>query len=188
VIRLHAFALILLVGTVRAFAQPAMAIEDTVAGITVGKSTLADVQRMFGTKLALYEGRHGVRWDGACEIFFDLEDKGTEKPSSLVENIQLLNLGKGADKNSPCNRIATGRGLRLSDSPNRVRALYGPANTFVRNNMVSVGYNSKPRCPQGSKKAVVFRNMGVEWVPGSQELHDIDLGITKTDCSELTAE
>jgi len=50
-------------------AQHAATIEDTLAGITVGKSTLADVQRKFGPRLIVDQGRRAVRWNGGYEIF-----------------------------------------------------------------------------------------------------------------------
>ena len=165
-------------------AQRAAFIEDTIAGITVGKSTFADVQHKFRPRLIVDQGRQAVRWDGQCEIFFDFEPY-SPRPNDRVQNVQFLNLGKGAAKDSPCNRLATGRGLRLSDSPQRARALYGPTKQSTLNNNFVLGYNTKPNCPDGSKRAVILHNFGVEWIPGSSVFQNIYLGITFTSCPDL---
>ena len=168
-------------------AQNHPAIEDTLAGITAGKSTFGDLQRRFGAKLIVDQGRRAVRLDGECELFFDF-DPDDPKPTDQVKNIQLLNLGRGSEKNSPCNKLATGRGLRLSDSPERVRALYGLAKQFAENNNQRLAYDTNPHCPAGSKATVVLHNFGVEWTPDSAGLRDIDLGITRSNCGELNSQ
>jgi len=168
-------------------AQRTGTVEDTIAGFTVGKSTLGDIQRRFGRRLNLDRGRKAVQWDGECEIFFDF-DADNPKPSDRVENIQLLNLGRGSEKGSRCNKLATGRGLMLSNTPERVRALYGSGKQFEEKNNERLGYNTVPPCSAGSKATVVLHNFGVEWTPGSMGLQDIDLGITRTTCDELNSE
>jgi hypothetical protein len=189
VIKPHCFLLFIFFTTTQVFGQRAPVVEDTIAGITVGKSTLRDVQRRFGSRLILDEGsRHAVRWDGECEVFFDLEKDDSNKPDNLVRNIQLLNLGKGADRKSPCNRVATGRGLRLSDSPERMLALYGPARQLTREGTNVAFYRSNPHCPKGSKKAVILWNMDVEWVPGVGGIHTIDIEVENTTCDELNSD
>jgi len=160
-------------------------IEDTIDGITVGKSTLGDLHRKFGADLIIDQGRHAVRINGECELFFDLEVDDSDQPADLVRNIQLLNLGRGTERQSSCNQITTGRGLRLSDSPKRVQILYGPSTSFMRNKMTAVGYYTRPRCQNGSERAVIIHDMGVEWLESENGLQNIYLGVTKTTCDEF---
>jgi hypothetical protein len=127
---LVAFALLISPGTLTTQSSPV--VEDTIAGITVGNSTLGDVQQKFGRRLKVDEevGRYAVKIDGQCELFFDLglEEPGPDQTNSRVMNIQLLNLGKGGDRGSPCNELVTGRGLKLSDSPDKMMRIYGNPN------------------------------------------------------------
>src|SRR5258708_15401011 len=97
-------------------AQQVPHVEDTIAGITVGKSKLADVQKKFGARLILdpKQGRHAVKLDGQCELFFDLESADSNSPANHVTNIELANLGTGAERGSQCDEFSTGRGLKLS--------------------------------------------------------------------------
>jgi hypothetical protein len=186
--RLICIPMFLAFATFQTFAQQARTIEDTIAGITVGKSTFEDIQRKFSARLILVDGRHAVRWDDECEIFFDFGLDDSDRPTNRVENIQLLNLGRGAQKQSPCHEITTGRGLRLSDSPQRVQTLYGPAKHFLRDEMTVIAYDSKPRCPRGSKTAILMHDMGTEWLRGAVGLHNIYLGITSSTCDELNSD
>ena len=163
-------------------------VEGTIAGITVGKSSLADVQRRFGSKLILdeTEGRHAVRWDGQCEIFFDLEKDNSNQPSNRVMNIQLLNLGKGADPESPCNQIATGRGLKLSDSPDAIQRLYGlPSSKFMRKQLSVARYENTHLCSQSTIHSFNLRNMFIEWSAESMVLQNISVSVERNNCDEL---
>jgi hypothetical protein len=160
-------------------------VEDTIAGITVGKSSFGDVQRKYGTRLILDQGRYAVRWDGECELFFDLEQDHSDRPDNPVWNIQLLNLGKGAEQASPCNDVTTGSGLKLSDSPLRVRALYGRGKQKTLNGLTVFGYDSKPRCKKGSRQTVILHGMGVEWASEAQKINNINLGLSTKVCGEI---
>ena len=185
---LFAVALILLIAPARHMAQQASAVEDTIAGITVGKSTLGDVQRKLGRNLVLdkNEGRYAARWNGQCELFFDLEKDDSDQPSNRVMNIQLKNLGKGAERESPCSKIATGRGLRLSDSPNTTQRLYGlPSNKFMRKQLSVVRYENSALCSQSTIHAFDSRNMFVEWSMESKVFQSISVSVERSNCDEL---
>src|SRR5580658_7661511 len=110
------FALALWVATGQEAAQHVFAIENTIAGITVGVSTLDDVQKKFGSELIIDQGRYAIRWEGQCELFFDVDDKEPHINPRQIVNLQLLNLGGGPKLDSPCEGIRTGRGIKLSDS------------------------------------------------------------------------
>jgi hypothetical protein len=180
-------ALALLISPGMPVAQKVPAVEDTIAGITVGKSTLMDVQRRFGGRLTVdqSEGRHAVKLDGQCELFFDFEPGDSNQPNSLVMNIQLSNLGSGAQRGSPCDRFGTGRGLKLSDSPDMVQRLYGSPNSkFMRKQLSVDRFENSALCADPSKHMINSRNMFIEWLPNSNVIQNISVSIEHSDCDE----
>ena len=184
----HAVILALLIAQTGKVAPKLPQVEDTIAGITVGKSTLADVQRRFGNELILdeTEGRHAVRWDGQCEILFDLEKDNSNQPNNRVMNIQLLNLGNGAEPESTCNQIATGRGLKLSDSPDKIQRLYGlPRSKFTRKQLSVARYENSDLCSNSTVHLFNLRNMFVEWFGDSMVFQNISVSVERSNCDEL---
>jgi hypothetical protein len=168
--------------------QHVPAIEDTIAGITVGKSTLRDVEDKFGKKLILdpKEKRHAVRWDGQCEIFFDFEKDDPSSPNNRVVNIQLLNLGHGIRVGSPCSRIATSHGLRLTDSPDALHRIYGaPSSLFARQQLTVARYENSGVCQKKALRTFWLKNMFVEWQTDSKVLQNVSISVEKGDCDEL---
>jgi hypothetical protein len=183
-----AVALVLLFSSGRQIAQQVSVVEDTIAGITVGKSTFSDVQRRFGRNLILdkNERRYAVRWDGQCEVFFDLEKDNYDQPDNRVMNIQVLNLGNGAKRDSPCNKIATGRGLRLSDSPDMIQRLYGlPDSKFMRKQLSVNRYENSALCTLSTIHTFDLRNMFAEWSAESMTIQNISVSIERSICDEL---
>jgi hypothetical protein len=183
-----AVVLALLITPGRQIAQQVSVVEDTIAGVTVGKSTLGDVRRRFGRSLTLdkNEGRYAVRWDGQCEVFFDLEKDNSDQPDNRVMNIQLFNLGKGAERESPCNKIATGRGLRLSDSPDTIQRLYGlPTSKFMRKQLSVDRYENSALCSQSTMHSFDLRNLFVEWSAESMTFQNISVSVERSNCDEL---
>jgi hypothetical protein len=184
-----AFVLALLITVGQQGAHHAPAIENTLAGITVGVSTLDDVQKKFGNKLTIDQGRHAVRWDGECELFFDVEDEDLHSNPGRIVNIQLLNLGGGQAPNSSCGAIKTGKGIKLSNSLEDVFQAYGqPTGRSVIHEALAIGYdNSKELCTSsaGLKDIVVIRNFGVDWSDKKKAIESISMGIAKTSCDEF---
>lgn len=164
-------------------------IENTIGGITVGVSTLDDVQKRFGSNLTIDQGRHAVRWDGQCELFFDVEDQGSHSDSRRIVNAQLLNLGGGQASDSPCEAIKTGKGIRLSDSLEHVLQVYGqPTGRSVIHEALAIGYdNTKELCTSsaGPRDIVVIRNFGVDWSDKKKVIQSISMGVTRTSCDEF---
>jgi hypothetical protein len=163
-------------------------VEDTISGITVGKSTLHDVAREFGKSLIVdpKEKRHAVRWEGQCELFFDFEKGGPIEEDNHVMNIQLLNLGGGTQPGSPCSKIATGHGLRLTDSPDALQRLYGePSSVFGRQQLTVARYENSGVCQKKALRAFQLKNMFVEWQTDSKVLQNVSVSVEKGDCNEL---
>ncbi len=185
------FALLILSCSITAQGVPM--IEGTIAGLTLGKSTLGDIQKKFGHKLIVDKkmGAYAVRIDGQCELFLGF---GPEKPNpdqeySRVMSIQLLNLGKGAERVSPCNEFATGRGLKLSDPPEKMNSLYGkPNNTFVEKleiieNMAKYD-NVALLCAQKNMLKFNDGSMFIEWSVQTNIIQSISLSLDPVDCAE----
>jgi hypothetical protein len=185
------FALVLavLIATGQLGEQHAPAIENTIAGIMVGVSTLDDVQKKFGSKLRIDQGRPAVLWDGQCELFFDVDDEESHRNPRQIVNVQFLNLGGGQAPNSPCEAIKTGKGIGLSDSLEHVLQAYGkPTGRSVIHDALAIGYdNSKELCTSsaGPKEIVVIRNFGVDWSDKKMAIESISMGVTKTSCDEF---
>jgi hypothetical protein len=189
----HAAAFTLLISTGTLIAQHVPVIEDTIAGITVGKSTLGDLQQKFGRRLIVDKefGSYSVRIDGQCELFFNfgIDTPNPDQKNSRVMNIQLMNLGKGGEQGSRCNEFSTGRGLRLSDSFQRVLNIYGkPMGQLTIGEYEANGYdNIKSLCTSSSSpnRSVVVRDFGFDWSPKDKSIHSINMGVTSTTCGDL---
>ncbi len=183
-----AIASALLAATGMLAAQKAAQIEDTIAGITVGKSKLADVQTRFGTRLIVDRSRHAVKIDGQCELFFDLESDDSNSPTSHVTNIELANLGKGAERGSPCDRFATERGLKLSSSPDSVTSIYGDsANTLPREKLTLDRFSNDVLCEDRHKHAYTARTMFIEWLTETKVIQRISASVEPANCDDSRA-
>ncbi len=182
-----AVALALLAFPRMQFAQRAPHVEDTIAGITVGKSTLADVQKKFGARLIVDEGRHAVKLDGQCEVFFDLESEDSKSPSSHVTNIELANLGKGAERGSPCDQFSTAHELKLSSSPDAIEGIYGVSITLPRDRLTVDKFSNESLCEDRHKHAFTARTMFVEWLTGTKVIQRISTSIEAANCDDLRA-
>jgi hypothetical protein len=167
-------------------AQEVAHVEDTIAGITVGKSTLGEVQKKFGTRLIVDQGRHAVKIDGQCELFFDLESDNAASAKSRVTNIELANLGKGAEQGSPCDEFSTGHGLKLSSSPDSFPSFYGSStNTFVREKLTVDRFANDALCEDKHKHAITARNFYIEWQTDTRVIQRISTGVESANCDDL---
>jgi hypothetical protein len=169
-------------------AQKVPQVEDTIAGITLGKSTLGDVQKKFGARLIVdpNQGRHAVKVDGQCELFFDFESDDSTSPKSRVKNIELANLGKGAEPGSPCDEFSTGHGLKLSSSPDSFPPFYGsPTNTFDREKLTVDKFSNEKLCEDIHKHAYTARNFYIEWLTDTKVIRSISMDIEAANCDDL---
>jgi hypothetical protein len=169
-------------------AQEVAHVEDTIAGITLGKSTLGDLQRKFRTRLIVdpNQGRHAVKVDGQCELFFDLESDDSTSVKSRVTNIELANLGKGAEPGSPCDEFSTGHGLKLSSSPDSLPPFYGlPTNTFVREKLTVDRFSNEALCEDKRRHAITARNFYIEWPTDTKVIRSISTGVESANCDDL---
>jgi len=164
-------------------------IENTLAGFTVGVSTLDDAQKRFSDKLIIDQGRNAVRWDGQCELFLDVEEGNYPSNAKRIVNIQLLNLGGGQAANSPCQSLSTGKGIRLSDSLDRVLHVYGqPTGRSVIHGALAIGYdNTGGLCKSSAKSSdsAVVRSFGLDWSDEKKAIESISLGVSRTSCDEF---
>jgi hypothetical protein len=170
-------------------AQKAPHVEDTIAGITVGKSKLADVQKKFGARLIVdpKQGRHAVKLDGQCEVFFDLESDDSNSPTKHVTNIELANLGTGAERGSPCDAFSTGGGLKLSSSPDSINSIYDSATTLPRDRLTVDRISNDALCEDSHKHAFTSRIMFIEWLTATKVIQRISAGIEPANCDDLRA-
>jgi hypothetical protein len=176
----------LLVGMLAAQEPPR--VEDTIAGITLGKSTLGDVQKKFPFRLIVdpNQGRHAVKLDGQCELFFDFESDDAASPKSRVTNIELANLGKGAEPGSPCDDFSTGHGLKLSSTPDSLPPFYGsPTNTFDRGKLTVDKFSNEALCEDKRKHAITAQNMFIEWLTDTKVIRSISIGVEPANCDDL---
>ena len=184
-----AFVVALLMAVGQQGGRQTPTLENTLAGFTVGVSTLDDAQKRFSEKLTIDQGRHAVRWDGQCELFLDVEEGNFPSNAKRIINIQLLNLGGGQAANSPCQSLSTGKGIRLSDSLDRVLQVYGqPTGRSVIHGALAIGYdNTRGLCKSSAKSSdsVVVRNFGLDWSDEKKAIENISLGVTKTSCDEF---
>ena len=183
-----ALALALLATPAFQFAQQAAHVEDTIAGITVGKSKLSDVQKKFGTRLIVdqKQGRHAVKVEGQCELFFDLEKDDSDAPSNMVKNIELANLGKGAERGSPCDEFLTGQGFKLSSSPDSITSVYGPSmNALPRDRMTVARLSNDAYCEDKHKHAYTARTFFIEWLSDTKVIQSISTGVEPANCDDL---
>jgi hypothetical protein len=170
-------------------AQEAAHVEDTIAGITVGKSKLSDVQKKFGARLILdpKQGRHAVKLDGQCEVFFDLESADSNSPTSHVTNIELANLGTGAERGSPCDEFSTGRGMKLSSSPDSMTSIYGLSTTLPRDRLTVDKFSNDSLCEDKHKHAFTARTMFIEWVTDKKVIQRISTDVEPANCDDVRA-
>jgi hypothetical protein len=170
-------------------AQEAPHVEDTIAGITVGKSKLADVQKKFGARLIVdpKQGRHAVKLDGQCELFFDLESDDSNSPTSHVTNIEFANLGNGAERGSRCDEFSTGRGLKLSSSPDSITSVYGLTTPLPLDHSYVEKFSNEVLFGAGRKLALTARAMVVEWSTDTKVIQRISTGVEPANCDDLRA-
>jgi len=168
-------------------AQKASTVEDTIAGITVGKSKFTDVQKKFGARLIVDKGRHAVKLEGQCELFFDLESEDSNSPSSHVANIELANLGKGAERGSSCDQFSTGLGFKLSSSTDSIDGLYGLSTTLPRDRSTVDKFSNDKFCEDRHKHAFTERTMFIEWVTETKVIQRISVGLEPANCDDLRA-
>lgn len=183
-----AVALALLTCSGMLAAQKVAQVEDTIAGITLGKSTLGDVQKKFRTRLIVdpNQGRHAVKVDGQCELFFDFESDDAAGPKSHVTNIELANLGKGAEPGSPCDEFATEHGLKLSSSPDSLPPFYNsPTNTFEREKLTVDKFSNEKLCEDAHKHAFTAKNMFIEWLTATKVIRSISTDVEPANCDDL---
>jgi hypothetical protein len=168
-------------------AQEVTHVEDTIAGITVGKSKFADVQKKFGARLIVDKGRHAVKVVGQCELYFDLESEDTNSPTSHVTNIELANLGKGAERGSPCDEFSTGHGLKLSSSTDSIDGLYGLSITLPRDRSTVDKFSNDKFCDDRHKHAFTERTMFIEWLTETKVIQRISAGVVPANCDDVRA-
>jgi len=182
-------ALAALISACAPTAQLASPVENSIAGVVVGVSTIDDVRHKFGEAITNDQGRIAVRWDGQCELFFDLEDEDPHSTPRRIANVQLLNLGGGQSPTSPCAAIKTASGIGLSNSLGDVSKIYGqPTGRLLNHEVISIGYdNTKKLCLSSvtPNEIVVIRNFGVDWSNKKKAIQSISIGVTRATCEEF---
>jgi hypothetical protein len=188
--RMIAFFLLVSPGIL--IAQNAPIIEDTIAGITVGKSNLGELKHRFGSQLKHDQLTCSVKLNGQCAIHFYIDDEGPIGNQSIIVNIALYNLAHGNSSGTYCENIMTGHGVKLSDSLQRVFDIYGKPSGHLRiGEYEAYGYdnvsNMRSLCNSSPSpgKVVKIRNFGLDWSRKFKLIHSIHAGITNTDCGEL---
>src|SRR5580658_6796351 len=100
---------LLLLSTTSLFSQQKLQFEDMLAGITVGKSTVADVRHLYGDKIIKTDdvGSFTARWDGQCEIYFAFYGPEHIEGREVIHDIILSRIGHGPALQSPCREFST---------------------------------------------------------------------------------
>ena len=160
-------------------------VERSLGGLTVGVSTLDDAKRQFGHSIAMANGEYVVQFDH-CRLVFTLEDAPKRQDSQRISAVSLERLSLEHGKAGDCDKLSTGRGLKLSDSFEKVRAIYGkPRQDFIRSGLRVLGYDNRAWCSDPEKKNIRFYGLGIEWSETQKRLVNIHIDVANTECDEL---
>jgi hypothetical protein len=161
-------------------------VELVLGGLTVGVSTLDDAKRQFDNLLTIERGMYVVHFGKTCDLSFNLEDVPTGKTPHRILAVSLRRTSETSSELGECDNVITGRGIKLSDSLEKVQHIYGkPVQEFVRNGVRVLGYDNSSLCSRPSVKSIELNGIGFEWSESSKKLINIHVETSSVECLEL---
>jgi hypothetical protein len=137
-------------------------VDQTLAGITIGESTLESAQAIFGKGLQKRFGdarSSEYDWNSAsCSVRLFL----TSGKVSGILLYRYVRAYRPPQASSFCRSLKTGRGIGLWSSPQTISAIYGkPTRTRYEEDRVRLTFQTGPFCRIGQIKAAKVRTLTV---------------------------
>lgn len=160
--------------------KPKPAIEQSLGGLTVNQSTLADARRLYGKELRTESGAFIFAIGPDCKLGV------TANPAGVIEILDLdpVDATKPPPYSAACEAMATGSGLKFGGTRQQVNQAFGLADSAA-DPYGAYQLDNTAQCIKKRESTPVFYQLfWVKWSPESRHIANIRVLGRKTTCGD----